>query len=234
MLQDVRKPALLAAVLGAAGYLWPLWNLTNTSRQGFPITAAAVVSQYVSVAFYFVLSRHPEPFRLNSRHRRLCLLAAILFATVTAVTLPSWIQSVAHYLDRVRAFGWGGDAEAAMQAAQLALQLSSLSYLVLLIVLSRAPDADSSPNAPLSGSLEVLSRVSVMLGGLWLVFGIAITGYWPNQIWTNRMAIMAAHQQAQVVKSLVMGPVRGMITAACIFVAPYVVSMSRRTPAVVN
>ncbi len=228
LFSDVRKPALLAALMGAIGYLWPLWNLTHTGSQAFLITAAAIISQYVSVAFYFALSRHPVPFRLSSGHRRLCLLSAILFAAVTAVILPAWIQSVARYMDRLRAFGWRGDSEAPAQAAQLALQLASLSYLLLLISLSRAPDADSSPNAPLSGTLEVLSRVSVMLGGLWLAFGIVVTGYWPNQIWTNRMAIMAAHQQSQVVQSLVMGPLRGMITAACIFVAPYVVSMSGR------
>lgn len=229
-MRDVRKAALLAAVTGGIAYLWPLWNLTRTSRQGLLITAAAIASQYVSVAFYFALSRHPEPFRLSAAHRRLCLIAAVVFGFATAVLLPNWIQSVDIYLNRVRAFGWSANAETIMQAAQLALHLSSLAYLLLLIVLSRAPDAESTPNAPLSGSLEVLSRVSVMLGGLWLVFGIVITAYWPSQIWTNRLAIIAAHQQSQVVQSLLMGPLRGMITAGCIFVAPYVVSMSRRAP----
>ncbi|HVO97695.1 MAG TPA: hypothetical protein VMT15_06490 [Bryobacteraceae bacterium] len=227
-LRDVRKPALLAAVTGALAYLWPLWNASRMSRPGLLISLAAIVSQYISVAFYFALSRHPEPFRLSAAHRRLCLIAAIVFGIVVAATLPGWIQSVGIYVNRARAFGLAGDSEALTQAAQLALQLSSLSYLLLLIVMSRAPDADSSPNAPLSGPLEVLGRVSVMLGGLWLVFGIVVTAYWPSQIWSNRLAIVAAHQQSQVVQSLVLGPVRGMITAACIFVTPYVVSMSRR------
>jgi len=228
-LRDVRKPALAAAILGALAYGLPLYRMFQAPPAQWGLGLLAILSQYLSVAFYFALWRHSEPLRLTLNLRRLCLIASLFQALIVSAAVPGWLAMLGKYQELAKAYGMSFDANLVTLIVQGALVLSSVAYFVLLVSLSAAGDADASPNAAFSGMLEVLSRAAVVLGGLWLIFGIVVTAMFPKQIFDAHVATITTSQQQQLAYAVLMRPIRGMVTAACIFVAPYVVAMSVRS-----
>jgi hypothetical protein len=229
LLRDVRKSALAAAILGALAYALPLYRMLQAPPAQWGLALVAVLSQYVSAAFYFALWRHPEPLRLTLRLRRLCLIAAVFQALIVSASIPGWFTMLGRYRELAKAYGMSFDANMLTLIVQGALVLSSVAYFVMLVSLSAAGDADAAPNAEFSAALEVVSRAAVVLGGLWLIFGIVMTALFPKQIFDAHLLTITTSQQEQLALSVLMRPIRGMVTAACIFVAPYVVAMSARS-----
>ncbi len=153
------------------------------------------------------------------------LIAAIAFGVIIAADLPAWMESLDLYLTRASAFGWGGDSETASTLIRLVGEASNVSYLLLLIAIYRAPAGESSPS---SGLLEVVSRIAVVTAGLWLVYNLVSTAAAPYIFWEHREEIQRTGRDPEIIRHMLSGPLRNLLTAACIFAAPYIVCMSQR------
>jgi hypothetical protein len=228
----VRKIAFFTWITSTLVFLWPVWSLF---QRGLPqqfgasaFIAAAILIASTPPIFYFALFRNETPIRIAAPQRRLCLIAAIVFGLLIATDLSTWFNSVDQYLTRARAFGWGNDPETMAQIVRFVGQVSNFAFLVMLMAFYRSPEPESG-DPEVSRMLDVASRVAVMASGLWLAFNLVVSGYVPYSIWQNRLAIQRSGQSADVLlRGMLNGPVRNLLLAACIFVAPYAVSMSNR------
>ena len=110
-------------------------------------------------------------------------------------------------------------------------EASNLFYLLLLVAIFRSPGDEAVSS---SSFLELMSRVAVLLSGLWLVFSLVQTGSVPYLFWSHREEIERSGRDPQVLRYMLTGPLRNLLTAGCIFAAPYVVAMSQRGKPVRN
>ena len=216
---EVRKVALIACVTGTLGLISLAWGLIQTlkgpSSPGTAMSVALLVIAALTPVFYFALWLNEAPLNLPDTLRRVTLIACVPLAILFAIGLLGWLDALSS----------NGLPEPSIFLTQCVDQASILSYLLLLLALYRAPMVEGA--APVSGLLEVVSRVAVIVSGLWLVVNLLQTGAVPYAVWVDRAAIQNA-QGGQIAKLILTGPMRRLVGSFCIFVAPYVVSFSMR------
>ena len=230
---SIRGTALFACITGVLSLLWPVWNLAQRwptlTTQSAAITLALTLCFSIAPIFYFALWQNKAPLTLDKGLRNVSLFAAIVFGVLIVTDLQGFLQVLNLYATRVKAFGLSTDPESIGFAIRIAGEASNVGFLLLLIALARAPERDMSE--PQSGFLDVVSRIDVVITGLWLVFMLVQTASTPYTFWQHREQIIRAHQESQLLRVTLTGPIRNAVTAACIFVAPYVVCIGRRIAA---
>lgn len=222
-MSGLRKAALAACITGTLSFVWATWILVmqiEHAQGAVPMATVALSIVLTLVAaltpvFYFALFRNETPLAFGRGQRTVSLLAAVVFGILVAISLPDVLASFQTGLDMnllVRLVGEG----------------SNVAYLLLLIAIYHAPEMDPSPAAP-SVLLEIASRLNVLLSGLGLVYLILQTGAMPYLFWSHRGEIQRSGQDPHVLQYMIDGPLTKLLTAACLFAAPYVVAMSVRS-----
>jgi len=228
----IRATALLACITGVLSFVWPVWNLIER-WQTLPAQNAAISAVFtfcfaVAPVFYFALWQNKAPLAIDKGLRNLSLIAAIAFGALMAIDLQGFVNAANEYVTRARAFGIGTDPDSIRFAETLAGEASNVAFVLLLVAFFRAPEPKEKQ--PQSSFLEIVSRIDVLVCGLWLAFMLVQTASAPYSFWKNREQIVGAHQESQLVRFMLTGPIRSALTSACIFAAPYIVCMSRRRP----
>ncbi len=213
---DVRKIAAFACLTSALSFLWPAWTLIHQVNR-LPLSALGVVTLgtllgVLAPVFYGALWANRQPLRLDEGLRNLSQVAAIVFGILMLMDLPKLIASVGS--GRMTTLG---------VAIQLAGEASNLALLLLLVALYLVPAAEPSGVVD-AGFLDGISRVYVMVCGLYLVYTLSTIGGIPYMHLANRGGL----EESQIMLATFTGPIRGSLSAACIFAAPYIVAMSLR------
>lgn len=227
---SIRIAALFAAVTGVLGLAWPAWGMVQ-HWPAQPIGQAIISAAFLLLAlfaplFYFALWRNESPLYLDSGLRRMALLGAIAFGVIVVVQLRGMFAVLDAYMTRIRAFGFGMDPDSLGYASSLLGDLSNIAFALLLIAFFAAP----SGSGVQSSFLEIVSRIYVLIAGLFLVFSIVQAGGMQYTLWMNRNLIRS-EQVFGIPEGLLFRRALNLIVAGCIFIAPYIVCMSRRLAA---
>lgn len=221
----LRKVALLACITGTLSFLWATWNLMQQIQHA-PAMPFATIALSVGLAivaaltpvFYFSLFSNEAPLAFGREQRTTSLIAALVFGILVAMSLPEVLTSFQSGLDP-------------NLPTRLVGEFSNISYLLLLVAIYQAPEIDPATAGVPSGLLEVVSRITVVLSGLGLVYMILQTGAVPYIFWSHREEIRRSGQDPHVFQSMIDGPLTKLLSTACLFAAPYVVALSVRNAA---
>jgi hypothetical protein len=234
---SVRKTALLAAILNTTMAIWGLRSLFQNSSFEYlkmsmlagPILVLTWLFVLSTIVFYAYLAVNKAPLKIAPQLSKLSLYAAIVFGVITLAGLSGWTESMKQYSSGAQDPGFDWQARVTF-AVRVAGEGSNLVFLLLLILLWRAPAPEASdPEVP--GSLDIASRFCVMTSGLWLAFSLYQAGHWPLLYLEHRESIARMSEERawpQLCLVWLTGPVPRLLTAASFFVAPYVVCMTQR------
>lgn len=232
---SIRIAALLACITGVLSLIWPLWSMMESWSTNPALRTVFIVvpmlSAVIAPVFYFALWQNKSALVINRRLRNLGLIASIIGGLLVVISAQSFIASVNQYLLRVRAFGFGTDPESIQFAVSVVGEASNIALVLLLIAFYKAPE--SQPDEPQSTFLEIVSRVDVMICGLLVILSLLQMGYAPHLFLEHRdqLARASEEQQSQFFRGFWTSQISRVLTTFCLFVAPYVVSMSRRLAA---
>ena len=105
---------------------------------------------------------------------------------------------------------------------------SDLSYILLLIALSRQATDTSSADVPNSRLLRLVTKVAVIAWGIWLAFNlvrVVLTPYSYSQL--RNYALQDGVTPPKLANAMV-DAIRTLLSQDCLFTAPYVVYKGRR------
>lgn len=230
---NIRKVALITFVTTVLGLVMPVWNAVQSmlrSASALPFAKwwlvaglLLVVSPVAAImpAFYFVLYRNEEPFRLSRRFRPLSLAAVLVLAVITVLGFWNSVWPV----------GVGGNSSVLPEArdgwdiGQIAVVLSlasNVTYLLLLIAIFQHSDFESSAAAPKWALFSSITEISVLYGGIVLVVSVfRLVVATPYTYFFFRRYSRRPEMGEMVAQSFVT-----LLETGCRFVAPYIVYKS--------
>jgi hypothetical protein len=243
-LTDIRKAALITCIASVFGLLIPMWNATRTiieveSTRAVsnwwvaPMSALVVPLAAVMPMFYFTLYRNEGTLRFPRRLRLVSLTAALVFSMVVAAELLEWIESQGPYWTAMKALDWssgGASAVAALgdlgkirRVSTLLDGLADISVILVLVAIFRqAPSEESSTDVPVSRLLSVVTKVAIVMWGIWVAFSflrVAITPYTYSQLRNFDLQGRTLPSLAQMMADAI----RTFLGQACLFTTPYIV-----------
>jgi hypothetical protein len=228
---SIRKIALVAGLSGLLTIVTPLWSLTHLPVGRIPaiytlLTVILVLGTLIVPVFDLALFANSAPIRLPRNLKRLALIAAIVFGAVAALGVPDLLESLMSLRNDVQLGGGGIAILASKPILDLVAEISNLAFILLLVALYRTPDG--APEEPVSAFLEVTSRIAVILCGLGMIYALVLVGYAPYGYEQVRQMYLTRNAAPPALWQVMARPMKTLLDTACIWVAPYVISMSQR------
>ena len=226
---DIRTLALIACITTVALLVVPLWNaglqfLAILQRNPAGTWVAALGLILIALVtgtllrFYFVLYRHGGSLRFTKPLRLLSLAGALL----TGMLLLTRLKDSFAFLS----------AEAASPLANADYILgicSQLSYIFLLVAFFRRGTDESSTEVRVERQLRIASRVVLVGWGLWVILALVRAVFVPLFVSPQLQDIATQSGRiAPPLTDLLAEPIRNVLDAGCLLVAPYVVHRSDR------
>jgi hypothetical protein len=239
----IRNAALFACVAGTLSALIPLWNgvlmmgaAALNRPLDFGLVAMALLATCTMPVFTFALSRNEAPLHFSQRLRLLALGAALSLALLLVLALPPWLRSLGPYMSALKTVHWTAglfvywyvalDPRTIYQVSTLLAEASNVAVIVLLISFYRYKDEDSGSDVAVSGFLRVATRTAVVIWGIWLGFNL-IRGLLAPYTYAQLREYAARMRQPAPEAITVVGELlKTMLSAACLFCVPYIVSGS--------
>jgi hypothetical protein len=246
--KDVRKSALIAGVTGSLSVLIPSWTATRSivaiesrtpvfGRWFIPAMLMLYLFTAILPVFCFALYRDEGTLRVTKRLRRLGLMAALILGILLATALPEWTRSIGPFFAAIKMIDWSIGATSILvamrdptttnQVSTMLSALSDLGMIALLVAFFRQSHDDSLPNVAFSRLLSVVTKVAVIVWGLWVAFQVvrfALTPYLYVQL--RDYALKIGRRPPQL-SALMAETTRSLLSQACLFVGPYIVFESR-------
>ena len=201
-------------------------QLSSQRPLALAYTGAALLSIAFFPVFLFSVYKNEEPLTIPLGLQRLSLAATIGFSIICAADMMGLADILKQY--SANSPGLRVNPSPRYVAFRLLSVVSGLSYLLLLIAFFRAPNPDPATNQNPSKVFDIVNRIAVILCGVQVLIGLVITGVTPYLIWSHAEEIRRSGQDPHIVRGMLTGPLRILLNSACIFAAPYIVSMSRR------
>ena len=118
------------------------------------------------------------------------------------------------------------DPRTLYQATTLLAEVSNVAMILLLLSFYRYKDDDGGADVPASKFLRVATRTAVVIWGIWLAFNL-IRGLLAPYTLIQLRNYAAQMRRAAPEASTVVGELlKSILSAACLFSVPYIVSKS--------
>ena len=214
-------------MMGAAALSRPL---------DFWLVAIALLTTCIMPVFTFALYRNHGPLHFPRQVRLLALGAALSLGLLLILSLPQWLGLLAAYFSALRTVRWSTGAIAIWSVLRdprtiyhvttLLAEVSGVGMILLLVSFYRYKDEDTGSAIEVSKFLRVATRTAVVIWGIWLGFNI-IRGLLAPYTYIQLRNIAAQTRRPAPEAITVVGELlKTMLSAACLFCVPYVVSRS--------
>jgi hypothetical protein len=164
----------------------------------------------------------------------LALGAALSLGLLLFLSLPQWIGLLASYLSALRTVQWSTGTPAIWNVARdprtiyhvttLLAEVSSLAIILLLISFYRYRNEEEGSNVAVSGFLRIATRTAVVIWGMWLGFNLIRGILAPYTYLQLRNYAAQMRRPAPEAATVVGELLKTMLTVACLFCVPYIVS----------
>ncbi len=234
---DIRKVARITFTASVLSLLIPIWRLTQqTPSYRLPLleSVSLILFGYLFGAimpmFYFALYRNEGTLRFPKPLRRLSLVTAVVFASLAAWSLPDWIGFIDYFSSATVEWRSGSAAVLAFvrdprtvnEVAKLLNGCSNVAYILLLVAFFQQSDSEPAvtTDVPPSGFLRRVTKVALVLWGIWVAFNLVRVVVTPLAI---RVAAFKTGRRPPQLGHIMMEVIEMLLTQACLFIAPYVV-----------
>jgi hypothetical protein len=226
---DIRRSALLACAATVLGLAMPLWNgaermaaAQSAHPQWWAIPTGTIALLFTAImpVFYFALYHDGADLRFSRRLRQLALLAALVLIAGTALDLHQWFANQG-YADsvlvservpwKISDIGWFFGV------------LSNVSCILLMIAVYRHKDNQSETTACLPKFLTITTKTAVIAWGIFVALCIFRLGAGPFTYPELRRITLQYGQSPPSLLSIMEKPARMLLSAAALFVGPYIV-----------
>jgi hypothetical protein len=153
--------------------------------------------------FYFALYRDKGTMQFPTRRRKLALVAAMTYGIVMAPRLQALSNSLS----------WFG---------VLGL-LGNLTYILLLVVMSRKAREEPSASMPVSNLLSVVTQVTVLVWGLMVAYQFVCLAVVPFTYASLKNYLYQVGRTPPPFRNMVTYMVLAFISPASLLAAPYIV-----------
>jgi hypothetical protein len=242
-LARIRKAALFACIAGALSALIPLWNgvlmmgaVALSRPLDFWLVAMALLATCTMPVLTFALYRNQGTLHFPKQVRLLALGAALTLGLLLILSLPQWIGLLPAYLSALRTVQWSAgtiviwsvarDPRTIYHVTTLLAEVSSLGMILLLISFYRYKDGEEGGDVAVSGFLRIATRTTVVIWGIWLGFNIIRGLLAPYTYIQLRNYAAQMRRPAPEAITVVGELLKTMLSTACLFCVPYVVSRS--------
>jgi hypothetical protein len=242
-LARIRKAALIACIAGALSALIPLWNgvlMMGAAALNRPLdfwlVAMALLATCTMPVLTFSLFRNEGTLHFPKQIRQLALGAALSLGLLLILSLPQWIGLLGPYFSALRTVQWSAgtiaiwsvlrDPRTIYHVTTLLAEVSSLAMIVLLISFYRYRNDEAGSGVAVSGFLRIATRTTVVIWGIWLGFNIIRGLLAPYTYLQLRNYAAQMHRPAPEAISVVGELLKTMLSVACLFCVPYIVSRS--------
>jgi len=238
----IRKAALFACITAALSTLIPLWNgvmmmgaAALTRPLDFGLVALALLATCTTPVFTFALYRNEGTLHFPKQLRLLAIGAAASMALLLVLSLPPWFRSLGPYVSALKTVHWTAglfvywyvalDPRTIYQVSTLLAEVSNLAIILLLLSFYRY-DEGSRSGAAVSRFLRVATRTAVVIWGIWLGFNLIRGLLAPYTLIQLRNYAAQMRRPAPEAVTVVGELLKTMLSAACLFCVPYIVSRS--------
>lgn len=214
---EIRAAGLIAFIASVVSLPSPMWNATQgllvaMRRVGvvwaIPLLAVLYFLNAILPAFFLALSINRDLPRISKPLRLMALAAALVFGILSVTALPK---------------------EVGRASARLS-ELSNLTYVLLLITLFRHTIQEPPPEVPVSRLLRGVTKAASLAWGVWSGFLFAALAGSPFAYMQLENLARQANLRTPGIGEMMMRQTRLCLSQACLFVAPYIVYRSLRSP----
>lgn len=214
-------------MMGAAALTRPL---------DFSLVALALLATCTTPVFTFALYRNDATLHLSKQLRLLALGAAVILAFLLVLSLPPWFRTLGPYVSALKTVHWTAgmfvywyvalDPRTIYQATTLLAEVSNVAMIVLLVSFYRYKDDNGGADVPASKFLRIATRTAVVIWGIWLAFNLIRGLLAPYTLIQLRTYAAQMRRPAPEAITVVGELLKSMLSAACLFSVPYIVSKS--------
>ncbi len=212
-------------MMGAAALSRPL---------DFGLVALALLATCTTPVFTFALYRNEATLHFSKQLRLLAVGAAASLAMLLVLSLPSWFRSLGPYVSALKTVHWTAgmfvywyvalDPRTIYQVSTLLAEVSNVAMILLLLCFYRYEDGGA--DVPVSTFLRAATRTAVVIWGIWLGFNLIRGLLAPYTLIQLRNYAAQMRRPAPEATTVVGELLKTMLSAACLFCVPYIVSRS--------
>lgn len=201
---------------GAVGAAQPL---------DFSLVVLALLASITLPVFTFALSQDRGTLHFSKSLRRLAMAAAVVLTLLFTSGLPEWLGRLVEYsriLPGLPPGAVASDPRTIYNISTFLSEVSSLSLILLLVAIFR--HEDNEPDLAASHFLRIATRTAFVALGLWLLFNL-IRGLLAPYTYAQLRQYMARMGRPAPPAITIVGELmKAMLSAACVFSVPYIVS----------
>ena len=235
---NLRKAALITAIMGVLGILIPGWSTANSLlaadssqlsqvRGRIPAIALDYLLGAILPVFYFALYRNKGMLRFSRSSRLAALLGVFGFGLLAAIELWQWISG---FIARGTAgvlghpdYQWMSDDFSALLGP-----FGRLVFTIPLIAIFRQEGDESDAQIPISKSLRIISRASVIVWGLPLALQLIALAFSPYIFQQVRQAHYRLGNTPPRLADMYEGATYVLLCQVCNFAVPCIIWRSIR------
>ena len=163
-------------------------------------------------AFYFALFLDPGTVHVSERLRLLARTAAFIVGILFVVQVAPWIKSPV----------WS--------MSTFLNALATIADILLLNALCRDPRYSSEEASPISPLLYVVTKVTVIVWGVWVAFTLVRLVLTPFSHWLIRSQASRVGREGPALADMATEAAVTFLSQACLLAAPYIVYKTRVKP----
>ncbi len=207
-----------------------------TRALDFWLVALALLATCTTPVYTFALYKNEAALHFSRKLRLLAVGAATSLALLLVLSLPPWFSSLGPYVSALKTVHWTAglfvywyvalDPRTIYQATTLLAEVSNLAMILLLVSFYRDKDEEGGADVPASKFLRAATRTAVVIWGIWLGFNLIRGLLTPYTYLHLRNYAAQMRRPAPEAITVVGELLKSMLSAACLFSVPYIVSRS--------